>query len=79
MEKPAPEDSDTPPEKDTTEKAEIAADTPPEKDTPEKAEMAADTTLQKDTPEKAELAADQEDLELVVAEDPKKVNLNSGT
>ena len=57
-----PEDSDTPPEKDTTEKAEMAADTPPEKDTLEKAEM----------------AADQEDLELVVTEDPKKVNLNSG-
>ena len=62
MEKPAPEDSDTTPEKDTTEKAEMAADTTPEKDTPEKAKM----------------AADEEDLEMTDAEDPKKVNLNSG-
>ena len=60
------------------EKDKMAADTPPEKDTPEKAEMAADSTPQKDTPEKAKMAADQEDLETTDAEDPKKVNLNSG-
>ena len=41
--------------------------------------MAANSTPKEDSPEKAELAADQDDFELVVTEDPKKVNLNSGT
>ena len=45
-----------------------------EKPTPED----SDNTPEKDTPEKAEMAADQEDLEMTDAEDPKKVNLNSG-
>ena len=40
---------------------------------------AADSPPEKDTLEKAEMAADQEDLEMTDTEDPKKVNLNSGT
>ena len=41
--------------------------------------MAVDSTPQEDSQEKPELATDQEDFSLVIDEDPKKVNFNSGT
>ena len=59
-------------EKNSTEKAEIAAK---ENST----EMAVESTPQEDSKEKPELATDQEDFDLVINEDPKKVYLDSGT
>ena len=87
MEKPGPEDSDTPPEKDDMEKAKMADNTTPEKVSTEKAEMAAqedsiemaaDSTPKEDSQEKAELAADK-DFELVITEALKKVDFNLST